>query len=519
MENPFEDPTNWQILFSETMKKYQNCICGHRVKRISYLYHKPTKTIRQLGKTCVAKYGIKSRVSNRILLDVIKDYTQGGFIKDYPVQGFIQGGNDLADAVVDYITKKYNGFVDKIKETEEGGEIDYYDVVAPFHRLLSDVCDLVAEYEFDLVDILKNIEADVEAMNQTVRHTMVDEYDSSMESLSDIASEDDASSSQEVLIYPEEYCQPTDENISLFEPLSGAIPDDNSQEGSTESHRGFPLTVAYKEEYIEGGENIFLCDNSQEGSQQSQEKEGFTKGHTEEYIEGGENISLCDNSQEGSQQSQEKESSAECHKEEYIEGDENISLCDNSQEGSQQSQEKAIPVEGHKEEYIEGGDNISLCEPLSGAIPDDNLQEGSQQSQEDSTEGHTEKYVEDSTERESIFYRKPYMGPLEGPSMAIPDKPYMDPLGGPSNEAIPDKPPALGHTEECSSIEREFLFENGPEKCGALHHCYCWIKYNLWIINKDARKQSESIEKLIRETREIIEESRLQREKAMETCL
>ena len=86
--------------------------------------------------------------------------------------------------------------------------------------------------------------------------------------------------------------------------------------------------------------------------------------------------------------------------------------------------------------------------------------------------------------------------------------------------AIPDD-----KTEECSqesqekedSAETNVIFANGPEKCGSLHHCYCWIKYNLWMINKDSKKQTESIDKLIQETRKVIEESRIQREKSMET--
>jgi hypothetical protein len=63
-----------------------------------------------------------------------------------------------------------------------------YSVVGPFRRLLSDVCDLVSEFNYDLVDVLRDIEREVESLNQTTRHQMVDEY-SLCDSISEIASE------------------------------------------------------------------------------------------------------------------------------------------------------------------------------------------------------------------------------------------------------------------------------------------------------------------------------------------
>jgi hypothetical protein len=71
---------------------------------------------------------------------------------------------------------------------EVSNDISVNTVVGPFRRLLSDVCDLVSEYGFDLVDILRDIEQEVESLNQTARHQMVDEY-SFCDTISEIASE------------------------------------------------------------------------------------------------------------------------------------------------------------------------------------------------------------------------------------------------------------------------------------------------------------------------------------------
>jgi hypothetical protein len=188
MEN-FENPEEWVILFSLSLNHYVKCTCGHRVKRITYIYHKPSKTIQYIGKTCVKKYQIYLSMTNTLLLDVIKNiYTS---TKEW----------DIVTPIRDHIHKLYLGFTEHITS----GNLDYVAVVLPFRRLLSDVCDLVSEYGFDLVDLLKDIERDVESLNYTTRHQMIDEYESvcdSIDTISDIESDSEISS---VLDY--ELCQ------------------------------------------------------------------------------------------------------------------------------------------------------------------------------------------------------------------------------------------------------------------------------------------------------------------------
>ena len=76
-------------------------------------------------------------------------------------------------------------------------------------------------------------------------------------------------------------------------------------------------------------------------------------------------------------------------------------------------------------------------------------------------------------------------------------------------------------TEDIENIvveknETNVLFENGPEKCSHLYHCSCWINCHMWHIKKDGQRRSTRIEQLLKETTELIESSRIVREKSYE---
>lgn len=173
MESLLHMNNDWVIVCSQSLNHYVHCICGHRVKRITYLYHKPSKAIQYVGKTCVRKYGIEFSLTNPILLDVIK-------------ANLHKAEWDRDICVREHIQTQYTTFMTMAKEVSN--DISVNTVVGPFRRLLSDVCDLVSEYGFDLVDILRDIEQEVESLNQTTRHQMVDEY-SLCDTISEIASE------------------------------------------------------------------------------------------------------------------------------------------------------------------------------------------------------------------------------------------------------------------------------------------------------------------------------------------
>ena len=159
---------DWQIVLSDKTDNPHHCICGHNVKRITYIYNKLTKQILCIGTTCVKKYGIHEHMKNGILLLFIKN--------------MIHTGNQCDETMLSiYIQDKYLSFREKIMTYSSNDEIDYYDIVAPFRRLLDDVCDLVTEYKYNLTVLLKNIEKDVNSMNDHTKHIMIDETENEVD--------------------------------------------------------------------------------------------------------------------------------------------------------------------------------------------------------------------------------------------------------------------------------------------------------------------------------------------------
>jgi hypothetical protein len=167
----------WEIFHNDHSNFYKPCICGHRVKRITYLYDNLHRKIIFIGTTCVKKYGITRHLNNRILIQVLKE----SLVSFESIE--------LEDRLKTWIESRYNVLLEKVNACSEG-VFDYYDIVAPFRRLLNDICELVTEYHFDLILLLKVIERDVESMNESTKHYMVDEYDSDT-SISTIEYDDD----------------------------------------------------------------------------------------------------------------------------------------------------------------------------------------------------------------------------------------------------------------------------------------------------------------------------------------
>jgi hypothetical protein len=128
-----------------------------------------------IGTTCVKKSGISNHLKNRILIQVLKENLMA--LEPY----------SLEEKVGSWIQANYSNFRNKINACSQC-EFDYYDIVAPFRRLLNDVCELVTEYNFDLISLLKEIERDVDSMNAYTKHHMIDESDDSS-SISTIESE------------------------------------------------------------------------------------------------------------------------------------------------------------------------------------------------------------------------------------------------------------------------------------------------------------------------------------------
>ena len=238
----------WYIVFSEHSEKNHHCICGHNVKRITYIYNKFTKHIMLIGSTCAKKYGIKQHLKNCILLVNIKQIIQSNtydltpfcienaqsirpnsFIspreagildENWCIKDGVITISDFSNILKNYIQTRYLDFQEKIKQCISNGiDIDYYDIVLPFRRLLNDVCYLVTEYNYDFMILLKEIESNVNAMNNTVKHIIIDETNE------DALSEDQSFSDNNLLheepfrIIDATYVEDEDEETSNIEQI------------------------------------------------------------------------------------------------------------------------------------------------------------------------------------------------------------------------------------------------------------------------------------------------------------
>jgi hypothetical protein len=129
------------------------------------------------GSSCIKKYNIEQHLKNGILLTTIKNTILKKSFENIDNCIVIK---DISTILKASINSKYLEFQEKINSCiSRNTNIDYYDIVAPFRRLLNDVCYLVTEYNYDFMVLLKEIESNVNSMNNCVKHIIIDEENSS----------------------------------------------------------------------------------------------------------------------------------------------------------------------------------------------------------------------------------------------------------------------------------------------------------------------------------------------------
>jgi len=180
-------PYDWQIIHSCHSDTFQRCICGHNVKRLTYIYNKRTCEIMRVGTTCVKKYGITQHITNSLLYVVLHKYIVDEIdtISESHEDSYVF--IEIESCLRTCIQEKYKEINDKIekgKTTEESAHasssVNYYDVVVPFRRLLTETCDLVMEYKcLSLKELLQEIEDNINLLDNNIKHCMIDEYENS----------------------------------------------------------------------------------------------------------------------------------------------------------------------------------------------------------------------------------------------------------------------------------------------------------------------------------------------------
>ena len=216
----------WQIIYSCHSTTFQKCLCGHNVKRLTYIYNKNTCEIMRIGTTCVKKYGITQHISNSLLYIVLQKYIVEDIEKTRMSVDESYVFTDIETCLRTCIQEKYQEIHLKMYTNRGSPTIDYYDVVVPFRRLLTETCDLVMEYKFlSLKEILQEIENDIHLLDNHAKHRMIDEYEISSASVSsdssilDTISEIDDEPTEEPIDEPTE--EPTEEPIDepTYEPI------------------------------------------------------------------------------------------------------------------------------------------------------------------------------------------------------------------------------------------------------------------------------------------------------------
>ena len=178
-------PYDWQIIYSRHSDTFQRCICGHNVKRLTYIYNKQTCEIMRVGTTCVKKYGITQHVTNSLLFVVLQKYIVDEIDSIHETHEDSYVFTEIESCLRTCIQEKYkeiNEKIEKRKTTDEtahaSSSVNYYDVVVPFRRLLTETCDLVMEYKFlSLKELLQEIEDNINLLDNNIKHRMIDEYE------------------------------------------------------------------------------------------------------------------------------------------------------------------------------------------------------------------------------------------------------------------------------------------------------------------------------------------------------
>lgn len=242
-------PYDWQIIHSCHSDTFQRCICGHNVKRLTYIYNKRTCEIMRVGTTCVKKYGITQHITNSLLYVVLHKYIVDEIdtISESHEDSYVF--TEIESCLRTCIQEKYKEINDKIekgKTTEESAHtsssVNYYDVVVPFRRLLTETCDLVMEYKcLSLKELLQEIEDNINLLDNNIKHRMIDEYENSsaaseststsassvdtLDTISEIDEETDIHDSirPEIQAVLEEILQ----NVLVEPPIADAVVEDN----------------------------------------------------------------------------------------------------------------------------------------------------------------------------------------------------------------------------------------------------------------------------------------------------
>jgi hypothetical protein len=152
----------WIPFFNTLEPNLETCICGHKVKHITYLFNKITRKIIFIGTSCSKKYVFfEKNMKNDFLLYILREQISHSFFEKKGNTIFLE--KDLGELLEKHIFEKFSEIIKKYKRDMDEN-IYYFDVFIHLYRMKTNILELI-EYGYDfnkyyqeILDVLKERE-------------------------------------------------------------------------------------------------------------------------------------------------------------------------------------------------------------------------------------------------------------------------------------------------------------------------------------------------------------------------
>ena len=161
----------WISICNTTEPTMYSCVCGHKVKNITYLFNEKNQNIVSVGTTCCKKYGLlEKHMKNELLIHILREQISQHCFKH---SGKILSlEKDLGELLENYIYEKFTGIM-KQYSRDMDENIFYFDVFYPLNRMKDDILELKTygydfnKYYNEICQILREREIHINEMRET----------------------------------------------------------------------------------------------------------------------------------------------------------------------------------------------------------------------------------------------------------------------------------------------------------------------------------------------------------------
>lgn len=189
----------WISICNTTEPTMYSCVCGHKVKNITYLFNEKNQNIVSVGTTCCKKYGLlEKHMKNELLIHILREQISQHCFKH---SGKILSlEKDLRELLENYINEKcIEVFKKYTRDMDEN--IYYFDVFYPLNRMKDDILEL-KNYGYDFTKYYDEI------------CELLRERDIHMNEMGDIDSETNSEIMEKLDKIEQEISQLLNENLS-----------------------------------------------------------------------------------------------------------------------------------------------------------------------------------------------------------------------------------------------------------------------------------------------------------------